>query len=70
MTEVIMERFGSVRQKTVHTKKIKLSDGWHLKCKWLKCPSQKKEYGTEKPTGICQSIILLNSINVKYCFCG
>lgn len=51
-------------------KKIKLSDGWHLRCKWLECPSQIKEYKTNKPSGICQSIILNNTIQTKYCFCG
>jgi len=71
MTDVIMLRFGSKRRmKTVHTKKIKLSDGCHLRCKWLGCPYQIKEYKTGKPNGICKSIILNNTIQTIYCFCG
>lgn len=63
------KRFGTV-SKTVHTKKIRLSNGTHLKCKWLNCPSQLKEYKTNKPTGICKAVLLNNTIQVRYCFCG
>jgi len=63
MTEVIMERFGSVRQKTVHNNKILLKDGWHFECKWIKCPGNDGK-------GICHSVILNDTIHTKYCFCG
>ncbi len=56
-----MERFGSVRQKTIHTEKVLLEDGWHFNCPHA-CPHNNN--------GICKCIILNDSIRVKYCFCG
>ena len=37
MTEIIMDRFGSIRKKTVHAEKVKLKDGFHLIC-YHNCP--------------------------------
>jgi hypothetical protein len=56
-----MERFGSVREKTVHTEKVKLDDGIHFKCSH-NCPHNNN--------GVCKCIIIDDSIHVKYCFCG
>lgn len=61
MTEIFMDRFGSVRKKTVHTEKVQLIDGIHFKCHH-NCPHNNN--------GICSCIILNDSIHVKYCFCG
>lgn len=60
--DIIMKRFGSVRQKTIHTKKVKLKDGFHFIYEHLNCP--------HNTSWVCQCIILNDSINVKYCFCG
>lgn len=63
MTEIIMKKFGSVRQKTVHDEKVLLSDRfYHLKCKWTQCPGNDNE--------ICLSKLIDNKMEVKYCFCG
>jgi len=61
MTEVIMDRFGSIRTKTVHAEKVKLDDGLHFRCYHV-CPHNKN--------GICKCRIVDDSIHVKYCFCG
>jgi len=61
ITEIIMEKFGSFRTKTIHAEKVKLDDGFHFRC-YHKCPHNVK--------GICKCIIIDNSIHVKYCFCG
>lgn len=57
-----MDRFGSVRQKTIHTKKVLLKDGLHFICEHLSCPHNK--------SWICKCIIIHDSIHIKYCFCG
>lgn len=57
-----MERFGSVRYKTVHAKKVKLKDGLHFICEHIHCP--------HNIGWTCKCIILDDSIKVKYCFCG
>lgn len=62
MTEIIMDRFGSVRHKTIHAEKIKLDDGLHFVCEHIGCPHNNN--------GICKCILLNDSMHVKYCFCG
>jgi len=62
MTKINMLRFGSIREKTQHHEKKTLADGVHFVCKWLNCP--------HNIDGLCKCIIIDDSIDVIYCFCG